>query len=98
MVTGHDDLDTLPGAPSSYEMTGLDCAIIMNPQVWKCSGHYDLFHDWMIDCRESNKRYRYDQLYGRRVQMRVKDPSSGESVPYDDLGFIFVASELQGDE
>ena len=49
MVTGHDDLATLPGAPSPFEMVGLDCAIIMNPQVWKCSGHYDLFHDFMVD-------------------------------------------------
>ena len=55
MVTGHDDLATLPGAPSSYEMTGLDSTIIMHPQIWKCSGHYDLFHDFMVDCRESKK-------------------------------------------
>ena len=53
MVSGHDDLSTLPGAPSPYAMTGLDCTIIMHPQVWKCSGHYDLFHDFMVDCRES---------------------------------------------
>ena len=43
-------------------MTGLDCTIIMHPQVWKCSGHYDLFHDHMVDCRESKRRYRYDQV------------------------------------
>src|SRR3981081_4589153 len=28
MVTGHDDLTTPAGAPSSYEMCGLDCTII----------------------------------------------------------------------
>ena len=67
MVTGHDDLNVLPGAPSSYEMTGLDCTILMHPQVWKCSGHYDLFHDYMVDCRESKKRYRHDQVAGRWV-------------------------------
>ncbi|HXG13081.1 MAG TPA: glycine--tRNA ligase [Gemmataceae bacterium] len=68
MVTAHDDLRTPPGAPGPYEMVGLDCAIIMHPQVWKCSGHYDLFHDFMVDCRESKKRYRYDQVYGRWVE------------------------------
>ena len=67
MVTGHDDLATLSGAPASYEMAGLDCTIIMHPQVWKCSGHYDLFHDYMVDCRESKKRYRHDQVRGRWV-------------------------------
>ncbi len=48
-------------------MTGLDCTIIMHPQVWKCSGHYDLFHDYLVDCRESKRRYRYDQVQGRWV-------------------------------
>ncbi len=70
MVTGHDDLAVLPGAPSEYEMVGLDCSIIMHPQVWKVSGHYDLFHDFMVDCRESKKRYRHDQLRGRWVDAK----------------------------
>ena len=70
MVSGHDDISVLPGAPSSYEMTGLDCTIIMHPQVWKCSGHYDLFHDHMVDCRESQRRYRYDQVRGRWVEAK----------------------------
>ena len=65
MVSGHDDLTVLQGAPSTYEMQGLDCTIIMHPQVWKCSGHYDLFHDFMVDCRESKRRYRHDQVRGR---------------------------------
>jgi glycyl-tRNA synthetase len=79
-------------------MVGLDCTIIMHPQVWKCSGHFDLFVDKMVDCRESKKRYRYDHVFGRRVQMRVHDPSSAEQVPYDDLGFIFVTTESQGED
>jgi glycyl-tRNA synthetase len=70
MVTGHDDIGTPPGAPEPYEMVGLDCTIIMHPQVWKCSGHYDLFHDFMVDCRESKKRYRHDQVHGRWVEAK----------------------------
>lgn len=65
MVTSHDELSKLPGAPTEYEMTGLDCSIIMNPQVWKVSGHFDLFHDYMVDCKQSQKRYRHDQVRGR---------------------------------
>jgi glycyl-tRNA synthetase len=67
MVTSHDELSVPEGAPSAFEMTGIDSTIIMHPQVWKCSGHYDLFHDHMVDCRESKRRYRYDQLRGRWV-------------------------------
>jgi len=70
MVTGHDDLSTDEGAPGSYSMAGLDCTIIMHPQVWKVSGHYDLFHDHMVDCRETNRRYRYDQVCGRWVEAK----------------------------
>ena len=83
MVTGHDDLAPPPGAPAAYQMVGLDCTIIMHPQVWKCSGHYDLFHDFMVDCRESKKRYRHDQVKGRWVSAKgqkvfVTTPSGGE--------------------
>jgi glycyl-tRNA synthetase len=70
MVRGHDELAVQPGAPSEYEMTGLDCTIIMHPQVWKVSGHYDLFHDWMVSCTESKKLYRVDQIKGRLVERR----------------------------
>src|SRR3569623_3755291 len=83
MGTGHDDLAPPPGAPAAYQMVGLDCTIIMHPQVWKCSGHYDLFHDFMVDCRESKKRYRHDQVKGRWVTAKgqkifVTTPSGGE--------------------
>src|SRR5207248_1403895 len=84
MVTGHDDLNPLPGAPKTYEMVGLDCAIIMHPQVWKCSGHYDLFHDYMVDCRESKKRYRHDQVQGRWVTAKGQH--------------VFIATQLDGAE
>src|SRR5215471_9659696 len=64
MVTGHDDIATLPGAPEAYEMVGLDCSIVMHPQVWKCSGHYDLFVDKMVDCRTEGckGRFRIDHI------------------------------------
>ncbi|MGI5831849.1 MAG: glycine--tRNA ligase [Thermoguttaceae bacterium] len=68
MLVGHNERRIQPGAPSLYEMAGLDSTIIMHPQIWKCSGHYDLFHDFMIDCRESKKRYRYDHVKGRWVK------------------------------
>jgi glycyl-tRNA synthetase len=53
-----------PPGPDGQEirMVGLDCSIIMNPKVWKASGHADGFSDPMIDCKVSKKRYRADQL------------------------------------
>ena len=65
MITNHDELTVREGAPTTFQMTGIETSLIMHPQVWKCSGHYDLFHDMMVDCRESKKRYRFDHLRGR---------------------------------
>jgi glycyl-tRNA synthetase len=63
LVTGHDDLTAPEGAPEAFQMVGLDCTIIMHPQVWKCSGHYDLFHDMMQSCRWCKKLFRADQVW-----------------------------------
>ena len=46
------------------DMVGLDCAILMHPQVWKASGHVDGFADPLVDCKECKKRFRVDHLAG----------------------------------
>ena len=43
-------------------MLGLDSAIIQNPKVWEASGHVGGFSDPMVDCTDTNKRYRQDQV------------------------------------
>ena len=73
MITSHDEFSVPAGAPSAFSMVGLDCSLIMHPQVWKCSGHYDLFHDMMSDCRETKRRFRFDQIRGRWVK-GTRDP------------------------
>src|ERR1700716_4238979 len=53
-----------PLGPDGKEvaMVGVDCSIIMNPKVWEASGHVGGFADPMVDCKETKKRYRADQL------------------------------------
>lgn len=41
---------------------GLDCSILMNPQVWVASGHVGGFADPLIDCRQCKARHRADKL------------------------------------
>ena len=62
MITNHDEFSTPAGAPQSFSMVGLDCSIIMHPQVWKCTGHYDVFHDFMVDCKACHGRFRVDHV------------------------------------
>src|SRR5947199_4662524 len=57
MVAGHNAIRKPPDAPSAFGMVGLDTSIITHPQVWKVSGHFDLFQDMMVDCRETKHRY-----------------------------------------
>lgn len=41
---------------------GVDCAILMNPQVWVASGHVGGFSDPLIDCKQCKSRHRADKL------------------------------------
>ncbi|MCL2163972.1 MAG: glycine--tRNA ligase [Oscillospiraceae bacterium] len=54
---------------------GVDCAILMNPQVWVASGHVAGFTDPLIDCRSCKSRGRADNIieeWGRRTGVAVK--------------------------
>ena len=44
MVTDRDDV------------VGLDAAIIMNPEVWRASGHLDSFTDPLVECKHCHQR------------------------------------------
>ncbi len=41
---------------------GVDCAILMNPNVWVASGHVGGFADPLMDCKECKERFRADKL------------------------------------
>ena len=46
---------------SEYNV-GLDSAILMNPSVWKASGHIGGFSDPLLDCKGCKARHRADTL------------------------------------
>ena len=64
-------------------IVGLDSAIFMHPKIWKASGHVDGFNDPMIDNKDSNKRYRADNLIEDKITF------------YENEGENTKASELQ---
>lgn len=41
---------------------GIDAAILMNPGVWKATGHVATFSDPLIDCKDCHARHRADNL------------------------------------
>ena len=42
--------------------TGVDCAILMNREVWVASGHVGGFNDPLMDCKACKARFRADKL------------------------------------
>ncbi|MEO0794147.1 MAG: glycine--tRNA ligase [Verrucomicrobiota bacterium] len=51
------------------DVVGLDSSIIMHPRIWEASGHVGGFSDPMVDCKESKRRYRADQLFFAPVNL-----------------------------
>jgi glycyl-tRNA synthetase len=43
------------------DVVGIDAAIMMNPQVWKASGHLEAFTDPLIECQVCHQRFREDK-------------------------------------
>lgn len=41
---------------------GVDCAILMNKEVWVASGHIGGFSDPLMDCKDCKTRYRADKI------------------------------------
>jgi glycyl-tRNA synthetase len=42
------------------DMFGVDAAILMNPSVWRASGHVDTFTDPLVECSNCKSRFRAD--------------------------------------
>lgn len=68
------------------DIVGLDSAIIQHPKVWKASGHVDNFTDPMVDCKETQQRYRADHLLTAEAFVKRK------SGAVESLGVISVMS------
>jgi len=44
------------------DIVGIDAAVIMNPSVWKASGHLDTFTDPLVECKTCQHRFRATDL------------------------------------
>lgn len=47
---------------SRDDIYGIDAAILMNPLVWKASGHTATFADPLVECKECKSRFRADKI------------------------------------
>ena len=104
MITDHDETAIPEGTPQAFQMVGLETSIIMHPQVWKCVGHYDLFHDMMVDCRECKARFRTDHVLTSQCPLKPsKHPGEHDNCDLTEprefnLMFKTTLGALGGDE
>lgn len=59
---------------------GVDAAILMNPEVWKASGHIDSFSDPLVDCKDCKTRHRADHLIENFDDGVVADKMSNDEM------------------
>jgi glycyl-tRNA synthetase len=76
-----DMIQNPPAGPDGREiqMVGLDCSIIMNPKVWEASGHASGFADPMVDDKDTQQRFRADQLQGIYFLPPAPEMTPGEN-------------------
>ncbi len=60
------------------DMHGVDAAILMNPNVWKASGHVDTFTDPLVECGECKSRFRADHIDTAKCPNCNKEGTFGE--------------------
>ncbi|MFA9397914.1 MAG: glycine--tRNA ligase [Clostridiaceae bacterium] len=64
---------------------GLDCALLMNKEVWVASGHLGGFSDPLMDCRECKSRFRADKLVEDHMTLMGKEIASADGWTNEEL-------------
>ncbi|MCR3760781.1 glycine--tRNA ligase [Clostridium felsineum] len=73
---------------STYNV-GLDCAILMNSEVWVASGHLGGFSDPLMDCKECKSRFRADKIVEDFLTEQGEEVASADGWSNEKLeGFI----------
>jgi len=64
---------------------GVDCAILMNPEVWVASGHIGGFSDPLMDCKECNSRFRADKIVEDHMTEQGAEVASADGWTNEEL-------------
>ncbi len=71
------------------DMVGVKSALIMNPKVWKASGHVDGFSDPLVECKKCHTRHRADHLVSesewKELEEKMEEVEDKESFMNESL-------------
>ena len=77
------------------DVVGIDSAIMMNPSVWKASGHVGGFSDPLMDCKSCKNRHRADKLVEETLEQRKSEAIIVEGLSHEDLMAKIVELDIQ---
>ena len=80
---------------SRLDVVGLDSAIMMNPAIWKASGHVGGFSDPLMDCKSCKNRHRADKLIEETLESRNAPEVVVEGLSPEDLMKTVVELKIQ---
>lgn len=69
---------------------GLDCAILMNREVWVASGHVSGFNDPLMDCKACKARFRADKL----IEDFTKGDETGDGWTNEELENYIASHDI----
>lgn len=73
------------------DVVGVDASIIMNPEVWKASGHLDAFTDPLVECKICHLRIRADN---KDAIVEHEKNHSGEEVKWTEPKSFNLLTEV----
>lgn len=75
------------------DMVGIDASIIMNPEVWKASGHLESLTDPLVECKICHERFRAD--HDENLEEHEKEhQSKGEKVSWTESRVFNLMTEV----
>lgn len=73
---------------------GVDCAILMNKEVWVASGHVGGFSDPLMDCKDCKSRFRADKLVEDHMSANGAEVASADGWTNDELKAYIAKHEI----
>ena len=80
------------------DMEGVECSILMHPEVWRTSGHVANFTDPLVDCRSCRSRFRADHVegYGAIYKVLAVPEGGGGSEEFEvELGPVVLGDVIR---
>jgi glycyl-tRNA synthetase len=80
------------------DVEGIECSILMHPDVWRTSGHVANFTDPLVDCKSCRARFRADKLEGYKAKYKLSGviPGAAGEAPTPFSAEVEIGDQVPG--